>query len=83
MPVFLQTPLQNQMHTGAAAIQNAVTPKIIWKLYWFWLMSLGVGEKAATEDSCKMKHDMSKKSFEAIKRHINGWLPHMLKIRMD
>ncbi len=42
------------------------------KLLSSWLIGLGVDEKTATEDACKMEHDMSKKSFEAIKRHING-----------
>lgn len=37
-----------------------------------WLMNLGVDEKTATEDACKMEHDISRKSFEAIKRHIKG-----------
>ncbi len=42
------------------------------KLLSSWLISLGVDEKTATEDACRMEHDISKKSFEAIKRHING-----------
>lgn len=35
-----------------------------------WLISLGVDEKTATEDACKIEHDISQKSFDAIKRHI-------------
>ena len=35
-----------------------------------WLISLGVDAKTATEDACKMEHDLSKKSFEAIKKYI-------------
>lgn len=35
-----------------------------------WLMSLGVDENIATEDACRIEHDISKESFEAIKRHI-------------
>lgn len=35
-----------------------------------WLIALGVDEKTATEDACKIEHDISKESFEAIKRHI-------------
>ncbi len=34
------------------------------------LMRLGVDEKTATEDACKMEHDISDQSFEAIKRHV-------------
>jgi len=32
------------------------------------LMSLGVSKKTAYEDSCKIEHDLSKESFEAIKK---------------
>ena len=32
------------------------------------LVSLGVDEKTAMEDACKMEHDISDKTWEAIKR---------------
>ncbi|MBE7009692.1 MAG: metal-dependent transcriptional regulator [Ruminococcaceae bacterium] len=35
-----------------------------------WLMSLGVDESTATEDACKIEHDLSDRSFAAIKKHI-------------
>lgn len=35
-----------------------------------FLMSLGVDEKTAFEDACKIEHDISDQSFEAICRHI-------------
>ncbi|MGN0244258.1 MAG: metal-dependent transcriptional regulator [Lachnospiraceae bacterium] len=35
------------------------------------LMALGVDEKTAYEDSCKIEHDLSPQSFEKIKKHIN------------
>lgn len=34
------------------------------------LISLGVPEKVAAEDACKIEHDISDVSFEAIKQHI-------------
>lgn len=34
-----------------------------------FLMHLGVDQKTAAEDACKIEHDISDKSFEAIKRH--------------
>lgn len=34
-----------------------------------WLMFLGVEEKTALEDACRIEHVISKESFEAIKRH--------------
>ncbi len=34
------------------------------------LMRLGVSEKTAAEDACKMEHAISDESFEAIRRHM-------------
>lgn len=34
------------------------------------LMTLGVAEKTAEEDACKIEHVISKESFDAIKNHI-------------
>ena len=34
------------------------------------LMGLGVPEKVAVEDACKMEHDISDVTFEIIKKHI-------------
>jgi len=36
-----------------------------------WLISLGVEPKTALEDACKMEHDMSEESFEAIKKYLS------------
>lgn len=41
------------------------------KLLSSWLIALGVNEKTATEDACKIEHDISAESFEAIKRYIH------------
>lgn len=35
-----------------------------------WLTQLGVDEKIAAEDACRIEHDLSKESFEAIKKYI-------------
>ena len=35
------------------------------------LMMLGVDEKTAYEDSCKIEHDISQQTFEKIKEFIN------------
>ena len=37
-----------------------------------FLVSLGVDEKTAAEDACKIEHDISDLSFEAIKRHAQS-----------
>lgn len=36
-----------------------------------WLMSLGVPEKTAVGDACKIEHVISKESFQAIKNYID------------
>ena len=34
------------------------------------LMRLGVSEQTAADDACKIEHDISDETFEAIKRHV-------------
>lgn len=36
-----------------------------------WLISLGVDRETALDDACRMEHDISDKSFAAIKRYIS------------
>lgn len=33
-----------------------------------WLISLGVNEKVALEDACKVEHDISEETFRALKK---------------
>ena len=35
-----------------------------------WLTSLGVNEKTAAEDACRMEHVISRESFAAIKKAV-------------
>ena len=35
-----------------------------------FLVRLGVDEKTAADDACKIEHDISDESFAAIKRHV-------------
>lgn len=35
-----------------------------------WLIRLGVDQKTAAEDACKIEHVISSESFEALKNHI-------------
>ena len=37
-----------------------------------WLISLGVSPKTAQEDACKIEHDISRETFQALKKHIFG-----------
>lgn len=39
------------------------------KMLTNFLIYLGVDEKTAREDACKIEHDISKKSFDALCRH--------------
>ena len=36
------------------------------------LMALGVDRKTATADACKMEHDISDTTFDAMKRHLKA-----------
>ena len=38
-----------------------------------WLIYLGVDRKTAVYDACRMEHDMSQTSFNAIRGHIENW----------
>lgn len=35
-----------------------------------WLIGIGVDEKPAAEDACKLEHDISSESFDKLKKHI-------------
>lgn len=35
-----------------------------------WLIALGIDEKTAVEDACRMEHDISRESFAAIKKYV-------------
>lgn len=35
-----------------------------------WLISIGVSQDTALEDACKVEHDLSEESFEAIKKAV-------------
>jgi len=39
------------------------------------LMALGVDKETAAEDACKIEHDISDRSFDAIKKHMKTYLP--------
>lgn len=37
-----------------------------------WLIRLGVSEETAREDACRIEHDLSEETFEALKKHCFG-----------
>ncbi|MCL2606304.1 MAG: metal-dependent transcriptional regulator [Coriobacteriia bacterium] len=43
------------------------------KLISEWLIFLGVDEKTALRDACKMEHGLSEASYQALKQHISSW----------
>ena len=42
------------------------------KLISEWLMKLGVPKEIALDDACKVEHDLSTESFDAIKKYVTG-----------
>jgi DtxR family Mn-dependent transcriptional regulator len=44
------------------------------KLLTRFLVTLGVDEKTAAEDACKMEHDLSDETFEKLKEHAEAFL---------
>ena len=40
------------------------------KVFTQWLLKLGVSEKTAKEDACRLEHAISAETFEAVKKHI-------------
>ncbi len=40
-----------------------------------WLISIGVNRQTALEDACRVEHDLSDESFEAIKRAVKSEKP--------
>ena len=39
------------------------------------LMALGVDKETAAEDACKIEHDISDRSFDAIRKHMKTYVP--------
>ena len=42
------------------------------KLLSDWLIRIGVSEKTAMEDACKIEHDLSEETFQAIKIFLSN-----------
>lgn len=45
-----------------------------------WLMGIGVSKETALADACKVEHDLSEESFEAIKRATKSQISPLSKI---
>ena len=46
------------------------------KVFTKWLMAIGVREKTAKEDACRIEHAISAETFEAVKKYISKTYPH-------
>ncbi len=59
-------------HLTLTALGREVADKMYQRHTWVteFLVQLGVKEQIASEDACKIEHDISDESFEAIKRHV-------------
>jgi len=44
-----------------------------------WLIFMGVDQKTAVSDACRMEHVMSERSFTAIKNHVEQWKQDVYK----
>ena len=47
------------------------------------LMRLGVDEKTATEDACRIEHVISEESFLAVKKHLEWSVAQSVKGQRD
>ena len=69
-----QTTLFNRSHRGITLTEKglSIAEKIYerHRLIAKMLMALGVDEKTAYEDSCKLEHDISDESFEKLKHYL-------------
>ena len=69
---YITVTQQGYIYLTAKGREIAETMYERHKLLSSWLIALGVDEITATEDACRMEHDISKESFDAIKRHIKA-----------
>ena len=72
--VVVATPMldatkEPRSHSGGLQMRSFDTGR---KPLTQYLIRLVVSPEVATEDACKMEHDISVETFEAIKRHASG-----------
>ena len=59
---------------------EAIAEKILERheLITQWLIMLGVNPEVASQDACKMEHDLSAETFELLKAHIAAEHPDLI-----
>ncbi|MBQ8510828.1 MAG: metal-dependent transcriptional regulator [Clostridia bacterium] len=68
---FLTMDADGALHLTEAGLEIAHKIYERHTLLTSFLMRLGVSREVAAEDACKIEHDISDESFEAIKRHAS------------
>ena len=68
---YVTTDEEGYLHLTDAGLEVATKIFERHKILTKFLVSLGVEESVASEDACKMEHDISDHSFEAIKRYVS------------
>jgi len=68
---YVTTDEEGHLHLTAAGLEVAGKIFERHQILTKFLVSLGVEETVASEDACKMEHDISDDSFEAIKRYVS------------
>lgn len=48
-----------------------------------FLIMLGIDKEVADEDACRIEHDISQETFEAICRHVNNFLAECPKMNRE
>ncbi|HIZ43215.1 MAG TPA: metal-dependent transcriptional regulator [Firmicutes bacterium] len=69
---YITIDAENHIHLTPSGLEIAETIYERHTLISEWLIRLGVSEKTAVEDACRIEHVISAESFAAIKRHTTG-----------
>lgn len=67
---YLSMDADNYLHLTESGREIAERMYQRHQLLTSFLLALGVDEKIAREDACKMEHDISDETFAAICRHV-------------
>ncbi|MCI8389286.1 MAG: metal-dependent transcriptional regulator [Roseburia sp.] len=69
---FITVDTNGHIHLTAAGRNVAETIYERHTTLTNWLILLGVDPKVAVQDACKIEHDISVETFDALKRHIRA-----------
>ena len=70
LPVVRSVDVANELGFKKSSVSVAEMIYERHQLISSCLMKLGVSEKTAVEDACRIEHVISKESFHALKNHI-------------